>query len=153
MTLARQFRNHGKFAAIEQPELPEQPLTGIIQGKDASDLEERFYRAAWDSGRVRWVVFRRVFGAPFRSMFGAIELDFLVNAGWVLAVQVDAKRFHTSAEAIQRDLNQDAKLLRILRSQGVDRIQRIQGKHLANQERANQTFNRLLAGTLFTKWS
>jgi len=146
------FRNHGKFAPV-LPSPVGEALTGWVLGKEASDLEERFYRAGKADGRTRRLVFRRIFGAPSRSMYGAIELDFLVWAGSMYAVQIDAERFHQTAAAINRDSRQDERLVLILRYYNIDRIHRIQGKHLQTQAKAQATWEQLLSGRIFTKWS
>lgn len=122
-------------------------------GKEASDLEERFYREARADSRTSRIMFRRVFGAPARSMFGAIELDFLVVAGATYAVAIDADRFHQTAAAIVRDQNQDDRLIGILRYFNVSRVHHIQQKHLANPEKAARTWEQLIGGRIFTKWS
>ena len=146
------FRNHGRFTPMIQPSDEEPPMTGYVKGRDASDYEERFYRAAVKNPQVRGIQFRRVFGAPFRSLFGAAELDFLIDLGYLIAVSVDGERFHTSAAAIQRDVQQDFILLRILRRWGVQYINHIQGgKHLSTQDLADRAFEQLVSGRKFTR--
>lgn len=146
------FRNHGKFAPIE-PAPEGEGLTGWVMGKEASDIEERLYRVVKEDSRVTRVLFRRVFGAPRRSMAGAIEVDFLVWAGRLIAIQVDANQWHKTAAQVSRDMKQDEALLRILRWQGVDRVQRVQGKYLANPDKAQRTWDQIMGGRTFTHWS
>jgi hypothetical protein len=149
----RRFRNHGIYAPIKARE-PDENLTGWVMGKEASDYEERIFRAASGDSRVRRIMFRRIFGAPSRSMAGAAELDFLFLAGSPLAVQIDAERFHLGAQMWQRDLNKDRIIMRVLKYQGISVVHRIRGKqHLSTQEAAERTWEQLLAGRVFTKWS
>jgi hypothetical protein len=147
----QRFRNHGIYAPIRQRE--DEGLTGFVQGKDASDLEERFYRSAIKDSRITRIRFRKILGAPSRSMFGSAELDYLLFAGHHIAVAVDGERWHSQMSAILKDLRQDDIILHGLRRLGVDRVQHIRGRHLETQDLAERTLEQLLGGRIFTHYS
>jgi len=107
-----------------QPE-EEEALTGLVQGKDASDLEEMYARSLSKDERVLSFRFREVYGAPTRSQSGAIELDFYVVTGPAWPVQIDAEFTHKDADTRAHDALQDQLLDEILLPEGARPVQRV----------------------------
>ncbi len=112
-------------------------LTGMVQGMEASDIEERFARALDNNPNVDGYTFRSTFIAG-RMMPGSVELDFLVySLGEAVPVQVDGEYAHKSAEQRETDMLKDAQLDATLA--GAARpTERIPGDLLSNQENANR---------------
>lgn len=105
--LGRANRNDGQ-REIEQ-------LGKVVQGKRASDIEERFARALDKNERVDSYEFivHEITGA---NLPGEAQLDFLVTAGGQqFAVQVDGEFAHKSAEQRASDAVQDARLSEALK--------------------------------------
>ena len=124
-----------------QPDTDE-PLTGQVQGKDASDLEEMLARAMSRDRRVDWYRFQVHYGGlPNTST--AIELDFLVKAGALYSIQVDGEWIHKSASTREHDRIQDARLDEILVPQGVRLTQRVKMTGRETQEDVNTIEERL----------
>lgn len=117
-------------------------LSGVLQGKKASDIEEVFGIALDNHEPVQWWSFRNVYGgAP--GTFGSIELDFLIYTGALYPVQLDEDWIHHTAQDKAHDMLQDARLNEILRPRGARPVERIKGSKLrdgrvANQERADR---------------
>jgi hypothetical protein len=85
-------------------------LTQTVQGKRASDIEERFARALDGNERVEGYDFivHQITGA---NLPGEAQLDFLVTSGGQqYAVQIDGEFAHKSAEQRAGDAVQDARL-------------------------------------------
>lgn len=84
-------------------------LDQVVQGKRASDIEERFARALEKNERVEGYDFivHEITGA---NLPGEAQLDFVVRAGGQFAVQIDGAFAHKSAEQKANDAVQDARL-------------------------------------------
>lgn len=126
--------------AVEEEEAP---LTGQVQGKKASNLEEMLARSLEKDDRVSWFSFRRVYGAPIRSTVGAIELDFYVNAGAEYPIQVDAEFTHKDAATRAHDSLQDMLLDRQLQGTGARPVQRLRFTGRETQEEVDAIEERL----------
>lgn len=93
------------FPQISPPE--DEPLTGVVQDKEASAGEENLARAYSEAGFQYY--FRHVIGAP-KGLPGWKELDFLVlTKGMLYAVEVDTAFTHRNKE--QADILHDAIIL------------------------------------------
>lgn len=123
----------------------EPPLTGMVQGQRASDIEERFARALDKLSKVTRYDFLPTILAP-PNMAGSIQIDFMVYAGEVWPVQLDGDWVHKSAEAKAHDQLQDALADEYFASAGygAQPQQRIPGHLISNQQDADQ-----LVRTLF----
>lgn len=87
-------------------------FTGIVQGKAASDIEERFARALDKKGYD--YEFRPVYLGG-RNIPGSVELDFMVFVGGQqFAVQIDGEFAHKSAEQKANDRAKDGQLTQYL---------------------------------------
>lgn len=98
---------------------PEQ-LDGFVQGKKATDDEERFAKALDKIGSVQGYEFRMALGAP-RGMPGWRELDYLVQTpgGW-RAFEIDDTSFvHRGESARNADQTRDLQRIQALERQGI----------------------------------
>lgn len=131
-----------KVANRVQTQAEEENLTGFVQGKEASDIEERFARAL-DKLEKRYS-FREHFFGPARNTPGAIEVDFLVDDGTWFPIQIDGEYAHKTAGQKDRDNVNDARLNQYFSKVGVSNVRRIpDGKEymvgdLDDQESADQ---------------
>lgn len=95
----------------------EEHLDQVVQGKAASDIEERWARALDKRDRVESYEFivHEITGA---NLPGEAQLDFLVySGGQAFAVQIDGDFAHRSAEQKANDAIQDARLSEAMRGQ------------------------------------
>lgn len=118
-------------------------LTGQVDGKSASDIEERFARAL-DQAGIGYE-FLPVILAP-ANVAGSVQLDFLIYFGNQLyPVQIDGDWVHSSAEAKAHDALQDALVDEYYASynSGAQPQQRIPGFKLSNQDQANAVVREL----------
>ena len=117
------------FHFKQQPRPPVQPanrvegakdeehLDKVVQGKAASDIEERWARALDKRASVSDYEFivHAITGA---NLPGEAQLDFLVySGGQAFAVQIDGTFAHKSAEQRANDAAQDARLSEALKAQ------------------------------------
>lgn len=115
-------------------------LTGQVQGKQASDIEERFARGLSKNSQVLSFEFRTLYFSP-AGVGGGAELDFLVRAGINWGVQTDGAFSHKSAEQRAHDVLQDARLSDYLLGAGIidQPIVRVPGDRLQTQADADAT--------------
>jgi hypothetical protein len=103
-----------RFDTGNEPEL----FVGEVQGKKASQPEERLAKALNKSKSVQGYEFRRTMGAP-HGLPGWFELDFTVNKGGITyAIEVDTEFTHRSKSG-RGDVLHDAKVLKSLKGQGM----------------------------------
>lgn len=122
-------------------------FTGLVEGKTASDLEERFYNMLRERPDVDAIRFRTTYEGMTRTSFGAIELDFLFRAsGQWFAVQVDEEYFHSSAQQQARDQERSDRLLEILKGYGISHINRVESKWIDTQEFTKLTIQEIIHG-------
>ena len=132
-----------------RPVIEGENLTGQVNGKRASALEERFYRGTTKDSRIQWVRFKSIYGAP-SNMFGSIELDFLIFTGSFYLVQIDGAWIHKSAQARMHDIMQDERLFHDhFRTRNAQPVSRVTEKFLSDQNKANDTVRQILAGRVF----
>ncbi len=130
-------------------EAEDERLTGQVNGKKASDIEERFYRGTRKDRRIQWVRFETVYGAPSSGMYGSAELDFLIFTGTHYPVQLDGEWIHKSAEARYSDYEHDLIIMERLRARGVQEINRVRGKFLQTQKDADSVVQQILSGRVY----
>jgi len=121
-------------------------LTGAVQGKRATDIEERTGRALAKNGNVEGILFQMDIGA--RGMPGYRTLDYLVRTrlGY-RALEVDGTAFVHRGEAKQaQDRLNDLQRVDGLRKMGVKvrEIEHILEPKLTSQSLADQTIKELL---------
>lgn len=123
-------------------------LDRAVQGKRASDIEERFARGLDANPRVESYEFivHNITGA---NLPGEAQLDFMVSSGGQqFAVQIDGQFAHKSAEQKNNDAVQDARLSEAIKDEvsepfpvpGVPAnglVARVPGYLLENQDAAD----------------
>jgi len=127
----------------------EEAFTGQVQGKKASDIEERFARGLQRDSRVESFRFRMVKGA-LPGTFGSVELDFYIRAGAWYPVQLDGDWIHKSASARAQDRMQDEKLWQALSYDNPQPISRVRGTLVLTPEAVTRVINQILTGRVFT---
>jgi hypothetical protein len=121
----------------------EENLTGWVNGKNASDIEERFAKAL----RAKRVDFkfrvdvRTAISIPGRDR----EIDFLIDLGgrW-RAVEVDGEIGHKNMGQKSRDVVREIYINESLRKEGILPIARVHWRKLQNQEMAARAVLELL---------
>ena len=116
----------------------QEQLTGLVQGQDASDIEERLARSLDKYPATREYEFQESYRAP-RNVPGELRPDFVVFLSGATAqpLQPDGEYAHKTAEARQSDEEKDALLDEILRGTGALPTIRIPGHLLATQDQAD----------------
>ena len=110
------------------------PLTGIVSGKPASDLEEYYARALRGNARVEGFRFSVLYSTPFTLPGEQNEIDFFVEAGGTWPIELDGEIAHKTAEQISNDDDRDNILNEELAKDGINPIQRIDGTEYKDQE-------------------
>ena len=130
-----------RIQRIDAPALPQTPaegegLTGFVQDKEASDLEERFSRAlyAYNIDFAFQVLVDTAYTLPHQEK----QVDFMVYAGQPQPWEVDGQWIHKSAEQKQYDRDRDAQIDEALRGQGYLPVARVTEEYLGTQDGANQ---------------
>lgn len=123
---------------LELPLPPRRPIpkekeyfTGQVQGKKASELEERFARSL-DRARLQYNFRMRInpqgaLTAMISNERGEVEIDFLVYEGSLMyPVQIDGEIAHFAGGwEKERDANKDAIVNEVLKPMGAAKVQRI----------------------------
>jgi|GEM_PF-6718971 hypothetical protein len=119
-----------RFKPIKEKEF----FTGYVQGKDASELEERYYQSLVRYPGIDWIQFQLIYIAP-EGQTGSIELDFLVSVDNVIyPIQVDGEFAHKSASQKANDNFRDTILNNHLSGTGAQLIKRIDGVDIETPE-------------------
>ncbi len=135
--LPRIKRPPASIGAKRPPKEPEN-LTGYVQDKNASDIEERYARGLNKNPRVLWYVFREPQIAP-AGFPGSVDLDFLVSTPAFYPIQIDGEYAHASAAQRERDRLNDAVLDDYLRrTLDAHPVQRVPWIKLETQEDADR---------------
>jgi hypothetical protein len=110
-------------------------LTGMVMGKDASDLEERFARAlnTYSLDFAFQFFVETAHSLPYQEK----QVDFVVYSGQPEPWEVDGEFTHKSAEQREYDRARDALVDESLKDRGFAPVQRITEEYLVNQEAAN----------------
>ena len=119
-----------RLAGTSEDEL----LTGFVQGKEASDLEERFARALDAEGKS--YEFEVEVAPPTAIPGQENQIDFVVED--IYPIEVDGSFVHKSASQKAHDQIRDAILNEYLGKYGWQPIDRIPGNMLETQEQADQ---------------
>jgi hypothetical protein len=123
----------------------------MVQGKKASDIEERFARALESNKRIDGYSFLQHYFGPTRTTPGAVEVDFMVQAGGeVYPVQIDGEYAHKTQQQRDKDAQKDqilnkyfAKFGNIKAVQRIPDITRMHAGILDDQESADMLVNKL----------
>jgi len=107
-------------------------LTGYVKGRQASDIEERFARALYNTGKD--FDFQQEFMTPHSIPGQEKEIDFVVRVGQPQPIELDGMFAHKSAEQRANDVVRDAILNETLEKYGYLPIIRIPGTELETQE-------------------
>lgn len=141
MTTRTRFRMNRLPRPSENPD--EEPLTGVVQGLEASDIEERFARAHYQlkvDFRFQWYVHTAV-GIPGEDK----QVDFLTDfSGTQIAFEIDGEIGHKTIEQQEYDDFRDALVNEQLARMGILPIVRVPWFDLETQEQTNQTFKELI---------
>jgi len=117
-------------------------LTGYIKGKQASDLEERFARALYNTGKD--FDFQQEFMTPHSIPGQEKEVDFVVYDGQPQPIEIDGMYAHKSAEQKANDVVRDAILNETLGMRGYLPIIRISGTELETPEETLAVVEKIL---------
>ena len=109
-------------------------LTGFVNGKEASDLEERFARALSTQGRD--FIFQYEFVGPATIPGQENIIDFVVDDIW--PTEVDGTFVHKSAAKKADDQLRDAILNEHFADDGWSPIRRVPGSELEDQDEADR---------------
>ena len=120
----------------------EELLIGAVKGQRASDLEERFARALYKNKRVLDFRFQVSFLAG-RNLPGEKRIDFLVDTGRIIPVEVDGYFAHRSAAQQSRDSLKEILLNDYFQRVGYLPLVRVPGDELATQEEADRRVREL----------
>jgi hypothetical protein len=118
----------------------ENPLTGLVQGKDASDIEEVYARALKAAGHQFTFDFR--IRTTIKSPAPANQIDFLVYVGLTYAVEIDGEFTHKGASKRMQDEVRDIFVNEALKKKNIQPIQRVKYYDLLTQEHANSFVRR-----------
>ena len=114
-----------------------EPLTGFVQGKQASDLEERFARALAKFGYQ--FVYSYFVPLPYEVAGEENQIDFIVFDGGIpYAVEVGAAFFHADSSQRMEEMVRDQILNDVLRTQGIQPIVRLPWNEPSTMEKANE---------------
>ncbi|KAA3643433.1 MAG: hypothetical protein DWQ07_23250 [Chloroflexi bacterium] len=127
-----------RFERIGEKEL----LTGVVKGQRASDLEERFARALYKNKRVLGFQFQVSLLAG-RNLPGEKRVDFLVNTGRIVPVEVDGYFSHRNAVQRGRDAIKEILLNEYFQRAGYMPLLRVPGHELGSQENADRRVREL----------
>lgn len=128
---------------------PKETFTKVIQGKKASDLEERFARALDKLGygyTFRYQISQFGGSENLVNTTGTVEVDFLVSKNGLLQpVQVDGEIAHYKAAwQREKDAQKDLKANEFFQQYGALPLVRIPFWDLDTQDRANLVTKRLM---------
>ena len=114
------------------------PLTGWVHGKQASDLEERFYRGVKNAGVPDEDIH---YDVPVRVRTGMrIEekrVDFMIDLGVMQPVEVDGYIGHSTAAQQGYDQVREILLNAEFRKRGVRPLKRVKWWQVETQEMAD----------------
>jgi hypothetical protein len=131
--------NLDRLEQIKNPTDPI-PLTGWIHGKEASDLEERFYRGVKSAGILDEDIHYNV---PVRVTNGMRleekEVDFMIDLGVMQPVEVDGFIGHHTAAQEGYDQVREMLLNAEFRKRGICSLKRVKWWQVETQEMADAT--------------
>lgn len=127
-------------------------LTGVVQNKKASDLEERTARALdkipdWDyTFLVRISPLTGRLTQAFRNLPGEFEIDFLAQRGhglFPILIDGEVSHFLASWQKLQDEIRETT-INEALKIYGARPVQRVPFYELPDQEHADRYFRELL---------
>lgn len=128
----RRRRERLEVPAYPQRAAQQEGLTGMVNGREASDLEERFARAL------------RKFKLDFTFQYEVLtavgipgqenQVDFMVWTGQPRPVEIDGDFVHKSAGQRMKDQERDALVSQALAPYGYLPVMRIPGEEIDDQE-------------------
>ena len=130
----------------------DEELTGVVQDKSASDLEERSARSIdkipdWNyQFRIRISPLTGDLTRYFQNIAGEFEIDFLASRGNELApIMIDGEVSHFLAQWQKlQDEIREAAINKTLEKYGARKVVRVPFWELDTQDRSDQFFRRLL---------
>lgn len=131
-------------------------LTGTIQGKSASDIEERMSRA-FDKLKIPYEFRARISSGAVgtqkltkatKNIVGELEIDHLIDIGQIVPVLVDGEISHymTPYQKLV-DEEKTTAINEFGRSVGWSKVLRVPFTELENQEEADSVARRIYNGT------
>lgn len=132
--------------------LPEENLTHKVQGKRASDIEERSAKAIYKlsdwkfSFRVRISPLTRSITTRILGIAGEYEIDFLCFRGDIVQpILIDGEYSHFKSDAQKlEDERRESVINSVIGRQGAQPVIRVPYYQLNTQERADRYFRELL---------
>lgn len=121
-----------------EPIPEEEGLTGYVQGRQASELEERYAKALDKNDNVRGYDFQFIVTPPTQIPGQSNLIDFMIDAGLRYPVEVDGDWVHKTAAQKDKDAQRDAILDEYLKRFNIEPITRIEGWKLEAQEDADR---------------
>lgn len=118
-----------------RPTAGDEGLTGFVQGKEASDLEERFARALSTYGLD--YTFKFYVETSYTLPYQEKQVDFVVQRGQPEPWEVDGEFTHKSAEQQEYDQARDAQVNEALMPYGYRPVQRVTEEYLGTQDGAD----------------
>jgi len=116
------------------------PLTGWVHGKEASDLEERFYRGVKNAGILDEDLH---YDVPVRVTNGMRpeekKVDFMIDLGVMQPVEVDGYIGHYTASQQGYDQIREMLLNAEFRKRGIRSLKRVKWWQVETQEMADET--------------
>jgi len=122
-------------------------LTGVVKGKKASDLEERWARALNKDEGVTDYTFQYIVTTPYEIPGQKNSVDFVIqydDQWW--AIEIDGTFVHKTANKRAEDRLRDAFVNEQLRKDGIQPIQRVAGEELQTQDAADRAERQVLRG-------
>jgi hypothetical protein len=128
----------------DRPQIMEdgEVLDKIVQGKRASDLEERFAKALDKNANVSSYEFI-VHNVVGRNLPGEVQLDFAVYAPLLYPIQIDGPFAHKNAAQRENDRMKDAILDEFLKGYAAAPVKRITDERLHTQAQADELVKEL----------
>ena len=123
----------------------EEELTGLVKGKKASDLEERYANALDELGNIDYYKFSVLIETPFQIPGQLNEIDFFVYVGpFVYPMEIDGEMAHKTQEQRAADMARDQMLNPIIKQKwpGAMPIERIPGWKLETRDDARALVRR-----------
>jgi len=122
------------------------PLTGWIHGKEASDLEERFYRGVKNAGVTDEDIH---YDIPVQVSSGMRmeekKVDFMIDLGVMQPVEVDGYIGHHTAAQQGYDSVRETQLNALFLKWGWLPLERVKWWQLESQEQADVTARQLIS--------
>jgi len=130
----------------------EEQLAGVVQGKSASDIEERSARAIDKLPEWSYTFLVRVspltgrLTQTFRNLAGEYEIDFIAQRGnELLPILIDGEVSHFLAQWQKtQDEQREAVINSVMKKYGARPVLRVPFWELDNQDRTDRYFRELL---------